>query len=488
MKKYLLYSIAICSAMTMMTGCTSDDTAEQTSENSAKKLITINASTDNNTRIAYSENAGETAITPAWETTDVINVYEGTTTGTNNTFTYASGAGTKNATFTGSLSTGTSGETLTAFVQQSGVTVNTNGTATVDLGSQDGTLAGAENNNLLYATTTYTTGTNTTFDFAYKMAIVKLTLTLDESLTGASVSLSAENGIYGTVTLKATDGTFSSGTRTYDPTAKNIDFTAGTAKTVYLSVYPGSLTTPKIIINSGDTYYTYSLSDATLKSGYVYKINANITSACKSAFSLWGLSSSDNWGSNKGTLTYDGSTLTSTSTSSDYTRCDISNKHMSGYNFSAGSTIYYKVKAKLGTGAMSSSLKDAKITLYNTYSSTENVELYQWIGQTLGKDKNGYTWVAFDLSRIYNYGTSTEKPNIMYSNSSTKASANYPSTDTNYGTYYDWYSTITNCNRVDFVLIGATTGTSTAPNAVTVYEMGTAPSIGMVKMKYNIAR
>src|SRR5574344_1975527 len=103
MKKNIFLLAASLTALALATGC-SESQLTNNDELPSGKAITINATTDDaNSRITYDDDG--TKIKCAWESTDALNIYQGTTWETANAFTVSSKTDDHNATFTGSLTT-----------------------------------------------------------------------------------------------------------------------------------------------------------------------------------------------------------------------------------------------------------------------------------------------------------------------------------------------------------------------------------------------
>lgn len=259
---FLLAAMAIVSLVAA--SCNKENVDPQADQ--VQTPITINASYQGNgAKVSYSEEGN--TISATWQTGDVIDVvYNGNV----NTLTLATGAGTRNATFTGTI-TGTPSATalLICYVRDQNapagsVTVNADGSYTYVAGnflSQDGTLASAASRNLYYGTALYGDGSNISCTFGVNTSMMKFTV---QSPTSAPAGT---EGV--TLTYKSGDAELAKAT-----------FTVGTggANTVYLSIPAGQYSGEQTLVYNGGGYTksrTLSSTAAHFAAGETYSLTLN---------------------------------------------------------------------------------------------------------------------------------------------------------------------------------------------------------------------
>lgn len=209
--KSILAGILFLSSAVLLSSCSSSD---NNIDDTTSKVQTVTiTSAVANSRVAYTYNAG---LVPTWETSDKLTVYRGIIASANKSTDFTpngnitSGASeTTSASFTGSLKG--SGTTLNAFVQATGLTFNeTDGTATVNLSSQIGTITDVKNYNLLFASVSnYADNAKVSMAFNYKMAVLRLDLTIPTTANISSLKLHASSGLCSSVVFNS-DGTVKS--------------------------------------------------------------------------------------------------------------------------------------------------------------------------------------------------------------------------------------------------------------------------------------
>lgn len=276
MKKNLfLAGILFLSSAAISTSCSSSDSSLDNTTSTKVKEVTITTKVAN-TRVSYTYNNG---LVPQWETTDRLIVYRGSISSGNKSGDFTPDNITTlpestSASFTGTLNG--SGTTLNAFVQATGLSFDeTTSAATVNLSSQTGTLADVKKYNLLYASiNNYTESNNITMSFAYKMAVIKLDLTIPTTAGVSDLKLHTSSGLYNSVTFNA-DGTVKS-SLSGDINLKGAVWTTnGTNQTatIYACVYPGTLNDLYIYaIDANNIVYSAKIGSKTVNAGTLYTI------------------------------------------------------------------------------------------------------------------------------------------------------------------------------------------------------------------------
>lgn len=110
-----------------------------------------------------------------------------------------------------------------------------------------------------------------------------------------------------------------------------------------------------------------------------------------------------NWNGGTKEEVTEGLKFTSTGSGSNAKRCDI---NLQGFDYPlsllSNQVLYYQIKPSLGAF----SLKDAKVSVYFKGNVTVEglgegtLKITQYKGEDLGKDKDGFQWVGFDLSKL----------------------------------------------------------------------------------------
>jgi hypothetical protein len=288
MKRNIYLLVAGMAAMTLATSCSESTDLGNVSAN---KTVSFMASAgDADSRVGYAVNGN--SLTCSWQSTDVINVFTAANISAATTTAIASttfstptiASGNHFATFTGSFGTTTPtvGDALSAIVKSDntaifkvGSTVETN--CITQLICQDGTLNGAESRNILAAVTSYKEG-NIGASFSYKLAIIKLKLTLPSSVgTDADAEIALKGiGLKKSIKLSPTDLSVSESSN--GDVIANTKVTGGTEKDVYLCVAPGTVTGLNVEVTIGNNVYTYAIGDKTIEAGKIYTKTVDLSS------------------------------------------------------------------------------------------------------------------------------------------------------------------------------------------------------------------
>jgi len=306
MKKIYGYSIALFCLMSLAilnTACTQEELAASGKAGNFEATATLPGNAG--TRVAFTEAADGSKITPAWESGDQIYVMQADAPATNASLTIAGvPAAGEDATFGGSFAPA-SGKKLQAFY---GCTVKTDEENvpylfTEGIENQDGTLASAAKKAVMYAETTYTEGTVPHFAFKNICSILKLVVTLPDDVTKKITSVYFDDFLINNGA--GYDGKDYQKTDYCKTDDFNLDLGEGIVPdvnhrvTVYMAVLP--------IMKSGDggiepmnlknyvlmakdadgaTYIATITADQEVEQGGMYTVNLNLVKSTKSTLTL----------------------------------------------------------------------------------------------------------------------------------------------------------------------------------------------------------
>lgn len=259
MKKY--FSLAVLSAGLMLTACSSDNDIEKGNEGTHandKTTLTITAGlpdeSDAESRVAYNTTSGSASAT--WESGDelwLVNTSDGTTiTLTLN----AASVGKTSGRFTtdGTFAAGTYKPYAVSKDSKSYVTMS-GGTITMNLASQDGTLAGALKRDILKGNEITISAGATSKSVTltgHVLCYVKAIVTSDKTIS--ALGIKSSGGLYTSMTI-AKDGTVG-GTTTTDAIADASPAVDGSKYTAVIATYPKFTTDLKISAKVSETSYT----------------------------------------------------------------------------------------------------------------------------------------------------------------------------------------------------------------------------------------
>lgn len=273
MKKNILLTATILAALA---GCTSNDQFENVKQGTP---VTISAGIQSpaDSRVTYeSDGATSEGFVVNWESTDGLTAYASSKVGTFSSPTI-DGTDKHKATFTGTFTPDiAAGDVVYAYVNRgSNVTIDASA-VTVDLSSQAGTKDDAALRDVMFASGTYQT-TGLSLTFAHKMSFLKLVLTFPDTETGTTVSniTLKGTGLYKSVAFNTTNPSMLSASAEGSITIPSATITAHKA-TVYVCVYPGSLSNVTAYATVGTNAYTFAIQGATAKAltaGKTYTIN-----------------------------------------------------------------------------------------------------------------------------------------------------------------------------------------------------------------------
>lgn len=259
MKKF--FSLAVLSAGLMLAACYSDNDIENGNEMTpanGKTTLTITAGlpdeSDAETRVAYNTTSG--SANAKWESGDelwLVNTSDGTTitlTLDETSVGKTSGRFTTNGTFTA----GTYKPYAVSKDSKTYVTIS-GGTITMDLASQDGTLAGALDRDILKGNEIAISPGETSMSVnltGHLLCYVKANVTSDKTIS--ALGIKSSGGLYTSMTI-AKDGTVG-GTTTADAIADASPAVDGSKYTAVIATYPKFTTDLMISATVSETSYT----------------------------------------------------------------------------------------------------------------------------------------------------------------------------------------------------------------------------------------
>lgn len=271
-KIYLYGSITTILLGMLSCSTESDETVED--EKQSVEVIAKASQPAITTRTTYTDNTTEGTTSVVWSSGDTFSAFTSATTQIPAEFTLSSGSGESTATFTGSFSTTPSSTDNIYALYPSKGTYNTLTTAAVpfNLANQSGNLADAQNNDYMWASSTYE---NLSFSFQHLMSVIYYSLTLPTSKAISSISFASPStdlitsGTIDMTTGKLTAATTGTINVQEDASASS---TTSTTYTGYIVVAPQSSVTDLLVTavgEDGSSAYqtTLSLSNKGLVAG-----------------------------------------------------------------------------------------------------------------------------------------------------------------------------------------------------------------------------
>ena len=306
----------------LMGACTHDSDSHSASGNQV--TLTVLASNDAISRTTFTEAAGTTSTWP-WATGDKLLVVD-ESSGVVGTLTLTSGAGSTNATFSGSA-TVNNGQYYRFWYLGSNATYPTSGSSySVNMASQAGTLASlgaydiTTGRAMVYVEGTTAYAADLTMNKL--MATAHFAVSTSPAATLTALTMSGTN-IYNAVTLNLKAGTIA--TTTAGPIAFTTNFSD-----VYVTLPPATIT-PVMIAGTASEAYTFNLASATFVAGGYYRQNETAIGAypvvCSTLYNPLG------------SLTYNGSDITLTGGAGSYTGSYIANDGTTPLELTPGSSL-----------------------------------------------------------------------------------------------------------------------------------------------------
>ena len=281
----LMKMLFVPAALSFFAACSSDNdiVGDKNSTEDKGVTLTINATAGADaamSRVQYNDN-----YSVEWTSADKVYAFAGSTANAG-LCGITTTADKHNAKLTVTLpTTPKNGDKITAYVANSSVTAvnaKTEGLGDqveVDYSKQDGTYAGATSRCVLFGETTYNSESELSMNFEYQTTFLKLSLNFqDASVAGKAALYLTGDNVYSISRMNTTgDKAGKLGNQNgFTVTVPSVDVAAGQAKDIYIAMYPGAVQNVKLqaVMADGKTY-EFTLGNATLVGGKVYKIEKN---------------------------------------------------------------------------------------------------------------------------------------------------------------------------------------------------------------------
>lgn len=281
----LMKMLFVPAALSFFAACSSDNdiVGDKNSTEDKGVTLTINATAGADaamSRVQYNDN-----YSVEWTSADKVYAFAGSTANAG-LCGITTTADKHNAKLTVTLpTTPKNGDKITAYVANSSVTAvnaKTEGLGDqveVDYSKQDGTYAGATSRCVLFGETTYNSESELSMNFEYQTTFLKLSLNFqDASVAGKAALYLTGDNVYSISRMNTTgDKAGKLGNQNgFTITVPSVDVAAGQAKDIYIAMYPGAVQNVKLqaVMADGKTY-EFTLGNATLVGGKVYKIEKN---------------------------------------------------------------------------------------------------------------------------------------------------------------------------------------------------------------------
>lgn len=284
----LMKMLFVPAALSLFAACSSDNdiVGDKNLTEDKGVTLTINATAGADaamSRVKYNDN-----YTVEWTSADMVYAFAGSTTNAGKCTIAPNATDKHNAKLTVTLpTTPKNGDKITAYVANSSVTAvnaKTEGLSDqieVDYSKQDGTYADATSRCVLFGETTYNSESELSMNFEYQTTFLKLSLNFqDASVAGKAALYLTGDNVYSISRMNTTgDKAGKLGNQNgFTITVPSVDVAAGQAKDIYIAMYPGQVQNVKLqaVMTDGKTY-EFTLGNATLVAGKVYKIAKNGT-------------------------------------------------------------------------------------------------------------------------------------------------------------------------------------------------------------------
>ena len=281
-------------ALSLFTACGSDNdvVGDKNPTNGKGFTLTINATAGGDavkhqiSRVTYNDD-----YSVAWNEADKVYAFAGSTGNAGVCDITLNPSNVRNATLKVNLNKEPeNGSKITAYVANNSITaVNNGATATtegignqilVDYSNQLGTYADATSRCVLFGETTYNSANpgELSMDFKYQTTFFKLSLNFPETVEGTAALYLTGDNVY-SISRMNTTGTNAGklgNQNGFTITVPSVKVSAGQAKDIYIAMYPGQVQNVKLqaVMTDGKTY-EFTLGNATLVGGKVYKIEKN---------------------------------------------------------------------------------------------------------------------------------------------------------------------------------------------------------------------
>lgn len=185
------------------------------------------------------------------------------------------------------------GDKITAYVANSSVTAvnaKTEGLGDqieVDYSKQDGTYADATSRCVLFGETTYNSESELSMNFEYQTTFLKLSLDFQDATVDGNAALYLTGDNVYSISRMNTTGTNAGklgNQNGFTITVPSVNVAAGKAENIYIAMYPGAVQNVKLqAVMADGKNYEFTLGNATLAAGKVYKIAKNGTKVATEA-------------------------------------------------------------------------------------------------------------------------------------------------------------------------------------------------------------
>lgn len=272
-------------ALSFFAACSSDNdiVGDKNPTEDKGVTLTINATAGADaamSRVQYNDN-----YSVEWTSNDKVYAFAGSTANAGKCG-ITTTADKHNAKLTVTLpTTPKNGDKITAYVANNGISAvnaKTEGIGDqieVDYSNQLGTYADATSRCVLFGETTYNLESELSMNFEYQTTFLKLTLNFPETTVAgtAALYLTGDN-VYSISRMNTTGANAGQlgNQNGFTITVPSVTVEAGQAKDIYIAMYPGAVKNVKLqaVMADGKTY-EFTLGNATLVGGKVYKIEKN---------------------------------------------------------------------------------------------------------------------------------------------------------------------------------------------------------------------
>lgn len=281
----LMKMLFVPAALSLFAACSSDNDIVGDKNPTEDKGITLTINANAGSDAAMSRVQYNNDYSVEWTSADKVYAFAGSTANAG-LCGITTTADKHNAKLTVTLpTTPKNGDKITAYVANNGISAvnaKTEGLGDqieVDYSKQDGTYAGATSRCVLFGETTYNSESELSMNFEYQTTFLKLTLNFPETTVAgeAALYLTGDN-VYSISRMNTTGANAGQlgNQNGFTITVPSVNVSAGQAKDIYIAMYPGQVQNVKLqaVMTDGKTY-EFTLGNATLVAGKVYKISKN---------------------------------------------------------------------------------------------------------------------------------------------------------------------------------------------------------------------
>lgn len=289
----LMKMLFVPAALSFFAACSSDNDIVGDKNPTEDKGVTLTINATAGADAAMSRVQYNNDYSVEWTSTDQVYAFAGSTANAGKCG-ITTTADKHNAKLTVTLpTTPKNGDKITAYVANNGISAvnaKTEGLGDqieVDYSKQDGTYADATSRCVLFGETTYNSESELSMNFEYQTTFLKLTLNFPETTVAgeAALYLTGDN-VYSISRMNTTGANAGQlgNQNGFTITVPSVNVSAGQAKDIYIAMYPGQVQNVKLqaVMTDGKTY-EFTLGNATLVAGKVYKIAKNGTKVATEA-------------------------------------------------------------------------------------------------------------------------------------------------------------------------------------------------------------